>query len=51
VIEGRAKIRVADEDREVGPGALIFVPAKAGHRFHDIEADLVVLVVFVPPET
>jgi mannose-6-phosphate isomerase-like protein (cupin superfamily) len=51
VIEGRAMIRVADQDRNVGPGTLIFVPSKVSHRFHDIEVDLKILVFFAPPET
>jgi mannose-6-phosphate isomerase-like protein (cupin superfamily) len=51
VVEGRAMIRVADEERKVGPGTLVFVPSRVSHRFHDIEADLVVLVFFAPAET
>jgi mannose-6-phosphate isomerase-like protein (cupin superfamily) len=51
VIEGRAMMRVADQERKVGPGTLIFVPSKVSHRFHDIEIDLKILVFFAPPET
>lgn len=50
VLRGRAKIRVADEDAEVGPGVAIFVPANVVHRFHSIEEDLSVLVLFAPAE-
>jgi mannose-6-phosphate isomerase-like protein (cupin superfamily) len=50
VISGRARISVGDEDRAVGPGSIVFVPADMPHRFHDITADLVVLVVFGPAE-
>jgi mannose-6-phosphate isomerase-like protein (cupin superfamily) len=49
VIEGRGTIRVADEDRLVQPGSLIFVGAGIEHRFHDIEDDLRVLVFWAPP--
>jgi mannose-6-phosphate isomerase-like protein (cupin superfamily) len=51
LIQGRATIRVADEERKVGPGTLIFVPSKVNHVFHDIEADLVVLVFFAAADT
>jgi len=50
VVAGRATIRVGDEDRPVGPGSLVFVAAGVPHRFHDIEADLTILVVFGPAE-
>lgn len=49
VIEGRGQIRVADEDRPVKPGSLVFVAAGVPHRFHDIEEDLRVLVFWAPP--
>ncbi len=50
VVSGRAQIRVADEDRKVGEGSLIYVPKKVAHRFHSIEQDLIVLVFFAPAE-
>jgi mannose-6-phosphate isomerase-like protein (cupin superfamily) len=50
VVSGRATIRVGDEDREVGPGSVIFVAANVPHRFHTITVDLSVLVFFAPPE-
>lgn len=50
VVRGRARIRVGDEDRAVGPGTLVFVPAGSTHHFHAIEEDLTVLVVFGPAE-
>jgi mannose-6-phosphate isomerase-like protein (cupin superfamily) len=50
VLHGRARMRCgigdAAEDQAVGPGSVIFVEARAEHRFHDIEEDLVVLVFF-----
>ncbi len=33
---------------EVGPGAVLFVPAGEGHRFVDVTEDLAVVVVFGP---
>jgi mannose-6-phosphate isomerase-like protein (cupin superfamily) len=50
VVRGRARIRVADEDRPVGPGSIVFVPAGTVHRFHAVEEALTVLVVFGPAE-
>jgi mannose-6-phosphate isomerase-like protein (cupin superfamily) len=50
VIEGRATLRVGDEDRPVGPGSVVFVGAGVPHRFHSILEDLLVLVVFGPAE-
>jgi mannose-6-phosphate isomerase-like protein (cupin superfamily) len=49
VLSGRGTIRVADEDRPVQPGSLVFVGAEVEHRFHDIEEDLRVLVFWAPP--
>ena len=49
VISGRGSIRVADEDRPVKPGSLVFVAAQVEHRFHDITEDLRVLVLWAPP--
>jgi mannose-6-phosphate isomerase-like protein (cupin superfamily) len=48
VVRGRARLRVGDETRPVGPGSVAFVPAGAPHRFEEIEEDLVTLVVFAP---
>jgi mannose-6-phosphate isomerase-like protein (cupin superfamily) len=49
VISGRGTIRVADEDRPVKAGSLVFVAAEVEHRFRDIEEDLRVLVFWAPP--
>ena len=51
VVGGRARIRVGMEDRAVGPGAVVFVAAGVGHRFHSITEDLAVLVFFAPAES
>ena len=50
VVRGRATIRVADEDRPVGPGSVVYVAATVPHTFHTIEEDLEILVVFAPAE-
>jgi mannose-6-phosphate isomerase-like protein (cupin superfamily) len=49
VISGRGSISVADEDRPVKPGSLVFVAAGVEHRFHDIDEELRVLVFWAPP--
>ena len=60
VISGRARMKItreetpaagiASEDRLVTTGSVIFVEAGTEHRFHSIEEELVVLVVFGPAE-
>jgi mannose-6-phosphate isomerase-like protein (cupin superfamily) len=49
VVSGRGTIRVAGEDRAVGPGSVVFVGAMVEHRFHSIEEELRVLVFWAPP--
>lgn len=51
VVGGKATIRVGTEDRPVGAGSAIFVPAGTEHHFHSITAELQVLVIFAPAET
>ncbi|MBX2999377.1 MAG: cupin domain-containing protein [Caldilineaceae bacterium] len=51
VVRGRAQIYVDGEDRTVGPGSVIFVARGIEHRFHTIEEDLSILVVFAPAES
>jgi mannose-6-phosphate isomerase-like protein (cupin superfamily) len=50
VVRGRATIRVADEDRPVSPGSVVYVAATVPHTFHTIEEDLEILVIFAPAE-
>jgi len=50
VIRGRGVIRVAGEDRAVGPGSIIVVGTGVEHYFHNISEELVLLVFFAPPE-
>src|SRR3954451_14778069 len=50
VLAGRARFTAADETRSVAPGDTIFVAATVPHRFHDVEEELRVVVVFGPAE-
>ena len=50
VVRGRARFRQGEEDRPVAPGDVLFVPAREEHRFHAVEEELVLLVVFAPAE-
>jgi mannose-6-phosphate isomerase-like protein (cupin superfamily) len=50
IVSGRASFQAGEEQRKVGKGSLLFVEAKVGHRFFDIEEDLKVLVFFAPAE-
>jgi len=50
VVSGRAKIQVADEDRDVEAGSMIYVARNVEHRFHSIEEELQVIVFFAPAE-
>ena len=42
VIEGNGFIKLNGKDHEIRQGTCIFVPAKAGHKFHGNKEDLVV---------
>lgn len=52
VLAGRACISLGEPGRDetLGPGSLVFVPAGLPHRFHSIEEELSVLVLFAPAE-
>jgi quercetin dioxygenase-like cupin family protein len=51
IIGGRGFITVAGEVQPVETGSVVFVPAEADHRFHDIAEELTILVFFAPPES
>lgn len=51
VLDGHGQVRVEGEDRPVGPGSIVFVPARAAHHFHSITRDLNLLVFFAPAES
>ena len=48
VVSGRAQILVAEENRAVQAGSVIYVAKNLAHRFHTIEEELTVLVFFAP---
>jgi len=48
VTAGRARLVTPSGSAEVGPGAVVFVPAGEEHRFVDVREDLALLVVFGP---
>ena len=50
VVSGRAKIKVAEEDRAVQAGSVVYVAKNVEHRFHSIEEELTILVFFAPAE-
>jgi mannose-6-phosphate isomerase-like protein (cupin superfamily) len=50
VLSGKAQIKVADEDRVVQAGSVIYVAKHVEHSFHSIEEELTVLVFFAPAE-
>ena len=51
VLRGKGRMRVSDDQFEVAPGQIIFVPARADHRFFDISEELALLVFFAPAES
>ena len=51
VVRGRARMHVGSQEQAVGPGSIIFVEARAEHRFLDIAEQLEVLVFFAPAES
>ena len=51
VIGGAATLRLANSEKKVAKGDVIFVESNAEHRFFDIEEELVLLVVFAPAES
>ncbi len=50
VLRGRSRATVGDDIVDLAPGSMLYVPAGVVHRFQDIDEDLVVLVLFAPPE-
>lgn len=50
VIQGRGRIRVGEQDRDVMPGSVVYVAKQVEHRFHSITQDLTLLVFFAPAE-
>ncbi len=50
VVSGTAKIKVANEDRNVRAGSIVYVAKNVEHKFHSIEEELMVIVFFAPAE-
>jgi mannose-6-phosphate isomerase-like protein (cupin superfamily) len=50
VVSGRAQILVAEENRNVQAGSIVYVAKNVAHHFHSIEDGLVVVVFFAPAE-
>lgn len=46
VISGRGSFTCEGQEREVGPGSILYVEAHAEHRFFDIQEELSILVLF-----
>jgi len=51
VLSGKARMHLGDEDRDIGPGSLLYVGATTEHSFFEIEEDMTLLVMFAasPP--
>ena len=50
IVSGKAQIKVADEDRAVQAGSIVYVAKNVEHRFHSIEEELTVIVFLAPAE-
>jgi quercetin dioxygenase-like cupin family protein len=48
VVRGKAKARLGDEQREVGPGDLIAIPKRVPHSFDQIGNEAFVVLVNAP---
>lgn len=46
VLRGRARLRVDGQEREIGPGSVLYVRATSKHSFVEIEEDMTLLVFF-----
>jgi mannose-6-phosphate isomerase-like protein (cupin superfamily) len=46
VLTGKARMRLGNEERSVGPGSLLYVGATTDHSFFEIEEDMTLLVFF-----
>jgi mannose-6-phosphate isomerase-like protein (cupin superfamily) len=50
VVRGKGKFFYDGQDVDVSEGSVLYVPKKLEHRFHSIEEDLVIIVIFAPAE-
>jgi len=46
VVSGRGRVRVAGQERAVGPGSILWVEATSEHSFFEIDEDITLLVFF-----
>jgi mannose-6-phosphate isomerase-like protein (cupin superfamily) len=46
VLSGKARMRLENEEREVGAGSLLYVGATTEHSFFEIQEDMTLLVMF-----
>jgi mannose-6-phosphate isomerase-like protein (cupin superfamily) len=46
VVRGRGRVRVAGEERPIGPGSILYVRATSDHSFFEIEEEVTLLVFF-----
>jgi len=46
VVAGKARLKVGSEEKEVGPGSILYVRATEEHSFFDITEDLTLLAFF-----
>ncbi len=46
VLTGRARMRLADKERNIGPGSVLYVSATTEHSFFEIDEDMTLLVMF-----
>ena len=46
VLEGRARMMLGDEMKEVSPGSLLYVGSTETYSFFEIEEDMLLLVFF-----
>ncbi|MCI4326541.1 MAG: cupin domain-containing protein [Thermoplasmata archaeon] len=51
VVRGQGRFRNGETEGPVRAGDVLYVPAHRPHRFAAIEEELVLLVVFAPPES
>ncbi len=50
IASGKARIKIAEEERVVQAGSIVYVPKNVEHKFHSIEEELKMLVFFAPAE-
>lgn len=51
VLRGRGRFFCDGQDYAVSAGSVLYVPKHVEHRFHSIEEELAIVVIFAPQET